>query len=381
MKKLRFLAGTLILLLALSLGCGVQSAAPAIEVPAEPALPGIAAEDTPSESGQVIFTRIGVFSGTSGEIVQEDTTHASSAPDQNAVLCTGGEMTLSRVNVKKSGDAKERETAHLTGLNAAVAAAGGKINLIDGIVTSNAIASDALSAIGKLSNIHAINSYIVTAGVQSAGLTVLDGGTAVLDGCSVATDGENAPCAYVSGVFSAKSSKLRALQSNCMVLENGGQATLSNCELIGSLGVCYRGESEENGGSVTLENCLIAAGTGEPLKIESGNLSLTLRKQQLNGVLSVGEGSLALVLTEGSNFTGTVAAGVSQTVSVSLDASSVWQLSDNTSVGALTDADASLSNIHSNGFTLYYNASLEANEWLNGSAFPLAGGGALVPQI
>jgi hypothetical protein len=46
---------------------------------------------------------------------------------------------------------------------------------------------------------------------------------------------------------------------------------------------------------------------------------------------------------------------------------------------SLTDVDATLANIHSNGNTIYYDASNSANTWLNGKTFDLAGGGKLTP--
>ena len=360
-------------------GCSAkETGKPAEPEPtAQQAETGISEET--SESGKVIITRIGVFSGDGGEIVQEDSTHSAEMPDQNAVLCTGGEMTLSRVNVKKSGDAFDEKSAQSSGMNAAVAAAGGGIHLIDAVVTSNAAAADALSAIGDGSKIEAANTYVVTAGAHSAGAVALDRGEIALDGCSVASDGENAPCAVVSGSFEAKNAKLRAAKSNSLIVK-GGSVSMANCEVIGASGVLLDG-GDTASAAITLENCLFVASDETPLVMQGGSLSLTLKKQQLNGLLSVGSGELKLSLAEGSSFTGTITADEPRKISISLDADSTWNVTAETEIGAIADGNEQLLNIQSNGFTVYYDSSLAENAWLDGASVALYGGGYLVPRI
>lgn len=64
---------------------------------------------------------------------------------------------------------------------------------------------------------------------------------------------------------------------------------------------------------------------------------------------------------------------------VSLDESSKWSLTQTTTVQNLTDYDRGLTNIQSNGFTLYYNSSALLNQWLNGTTVSLEGGGFAKP--
>ncbi|ETS78926.1 hypothetical protein PFICI_08779 [Pestalotiopsis fici W106-1] len=64
-------------------------------------------------------------------------------------------------------------------------------------------------------------------------------------------------------------------------------------------------------------------------------------------------------------------------VDVSLSADSNWTLTADSTVQNLTDADASLANIDSAGFTLYYNSTL--NDWLDGQTISLTGGGSATP--
>jgi hypothetical protein len=49
-------------------------------------------------------------------------------------------------------------------------------------------------------------------------------------------------------------------------------------------------------------------------------------------------------------------------------------------VTELSDQDATLANIHSNGFTVYYDSKAASNRWLDAAAHSLSGGGKLVPR-
>ena len=50
-----------------------------------------------------------------------------------------------------------------------------------------------------------------------------------------------------------------------------------------------------------------------------------------------------------------------KTAALSLDATSVWDVTGKSYVSALTDDDRTMSNIHSNGYTIYYDKSNQAN--------------------
>lgn len=64
-------------------------------------------------------------------------------------------------------------------------------------------------------------------------------------------------------------------------------------------------------------------------------------------------------------------------IDINLSANSNWTLTGDSTIQNLTDADATLSNIYSNGYTLTYNSTL--NGWLQGQTISLAGGGSAVP--
>jgi hypothetical protein len=72
---------------------------------------------------------------------------------------------------------------------------------------------------------------------------------------------------------------------------------------------------------------------------------------------------------------------IAKSVSLTLDKASIWEVAGNSYITSLTDEDATLANIHSNGYIVYYDVSNSANSWLNGKTYDLTGGGKLTPAI
>ncbi|KAI4592351.1 hypothetical protein KJ359_011291 [Pestalotiopsis sp. 9143b] len=108
-------------------------------------------------------------------------------------------------------------------------------------------------------------------------------------------------------------------------------------------------------------------------------VSAVVSESSLSGDLVAYNGSsISFSLTEHSAWSGAAYSGYGVgLIDVGLSADSNWTLTADSTVQNLTDADASLGNIDSAGFTLYYNASL--NEWLGGETVALAGGGSATP--
>ncbi|KKY31247.1 hypothetical protein UCDDA912_g08800 [Diaporthe ampelina] len=90
--------------------------------------------------------------------------------------------------------------------------------------------------------------------------------------------------------------------------------------------------------------------------------------------------SISWNLTAHSSWEGAAYSGYGESrVDVALDASSNWTLTADSYVQNLTDADASLANIASGGFNVYYNASALLNGWLANATIALSGGGSVTP--
>ncbi|KAL1879299.1 hypothetical protein Daus18300_001880 [Diaporthe australafricana] len=108
---------------------------------------------------------------------------------------------------------------------------------------------------------------------------------------------------------------------------------------------------------------------------------LTVAESALAGDLVAYNGSyISWNLTAHSSWEGAAYSGYSDSyVDVALDATSSWTLTADSYVQNLTDADATLANIASGGFNVYYNTSALLNGWLAGSTISLEGGGSATP--
>jgi hypothetical protein len=92
--------------------------------------------------------------------------------------------------------------------------------------------------------------------------------------------------------------------------------------------------------------------------------------------------SLSLSLQNGTSLTGAInSANTAKLANVTLDASSQWNVTADSYITCLTGAAIlgnRVSNISSNGHTVYYNAS--ACTALNNQTYSLNGGGYLQPS-
>jgi hypothetical protein len=61
--------------------------------------------------------------------------------------------------------------------------------------------------------------------------------------------------------------------------------------------------------------------------------------------------------------------------------SSTWNVTGTSYLASLEDGDTALTNIHGNGFTVYYDSNSGNNSWLGGKTYSLANGGKLTPKI
>lgn len=64
---------------------------------------------------------------------------------------------------------------------------------------------------------------------------------------------------------------------------------------------------------------------------------------------------------------------------MTLDKTSVWNVTADSYVTFISDTDTSFSNIISNGHTIYYSRNDSNNSYLNGKTITLSDGGKLVP--
>ncbi|KAL1613815.1 hypothetical protein SLS54_010276 [Diplodia seriata] len=127
------------------------------------------------------------------------------------------------------------------------------------------------------------------------------------------------------------------------------------------------------------------AGTEQNAAIAPAVVDVNVAESELAGdVVAYNGSSVVWRLAEHSVWTGKVVlpegGGEEGRVSVVLDKTSTWVVTGDSRVANFTSADKGLANVVGGGFTVTYDKSAEANAWLNGSEYGLAGGGSLVPS-
>ncbi|KAJ5726020.1 uncharacterized protein N7483_007377 [Penicillium malachiteum] len=113
----------------------------------------------------------------------------------------------------------------------------------------------------------------------------------------------------------------------------------------------------------------------------SAEATITVSDSDLTGDLVAYNGSsISWSLENYSSWTGCAYSGYgSANFSITLDSTSIWTLTKDTVVKHFKNGDTSLTNIHSEGHSLYYDSSATSNKWLKGTTKKMQGGGYLKP--
>ena len=266
---------------------------------------------------------------------------------------------------------------------------------------------------------------IKTLGAHCAPLaTDRGGGTVTVSDSKLYSSGDGSPCIYSTGDISAASCTGKATGAQIAVVEGKNSITLDKCTLIGAgkNGVMlYQSTSGDadvgtavfscknsalkttstgpmfyitnTDAVINIENTKLAFSSGVLIDAagnntnnwgkegeNGGNITLNAVKQVLKGNVNCDSISSAEInLTAGSSLTGAIDTANTGDVSVTLDSTSKWNVTEDSYVTAITDADATYSNIISNGHTIYYSASDSRNSALGGKTITLSDGGRLVP--
>ncbi|RAL03352.1 uncharacterized protein BO80DRAFT_17341 [Aspergillus ibericus CBS 121593] len=120
-------------------------------------------------------------------------------------------------------------------------------------------------------------------------------------------------------------------------------------------------------------------GWEENSSIQPAQVSVSVTESSLTGdIVAYNGSSIAWSLAEHSSWTGAASFGRGTAyVGVTLDATSTWTLTKNVYLQNFTNADTTNSNIQSQGYSIYYNASSSSNAWLKSTNTSLPGGGRL----
>ncbi len=259
----------------------------------------------------------------------------------------------------------------------------------------------------------ASNLTVETSGQSSAAIrTDRGGGTVTVDGGTYTTNGLGSPSIYSTADITVSNATLVSNLSEAVCIEGMNSVTLVNCDMTANntdtngnatfydtimiyqsmSGDADSGTStfDMTDGSLTSENGHVFHVTNTNAVINLNNVKITNNdsdnillsvcddgwdgaeniatlnavNQVLEGTILVGSNStLTLNLTDGSSFTGSISGEITNAdgetvstevgeVNVTLDDDSTWTLTADTYI---TSFDGDVSNIISNGYTLYVN--------------------------
>ena len=257
---------------------------------------------------------------------------------------------------------------------------------------------------------------------ERAGAIATDRGSGSIKatGGNVVTYGNGSPGIYSTGDISATGTKFDAVGAEAAVIEGSNSITLDSCSLLARkkcgamIYQSFSGDAEGRKGVFTMKGGSFSAKDGPLFFVNNttavitlrevdvtadsgvivnaapgrwgrsgsngGHVTFTAEKQVLKGDFTCDSiSSLLLTLQEKSTLTGTIRGG-----SLKIDAGSVWNVTADSTLAGLTDemeiAGETIKNIHGNGHTVEYDASLPANKWLKNKTYKLADGGTLTPK-
>ena len=258
----------------------------------------------------------------------------------------------------------------------------------------------------------ASNLLIETSGRSSAAIrTYRGGGTVVVDGGTYITNGLGSPAIYSTADITVSNATLTSNLSEGVCIEGKNTITLDNCDMTASNTQCngnatfhdtimiyqsMSGDADSGTSAFTMTGGSLTSLSGHMFHVTNTHAVITLNgvslenkgsdvilsvcddgwngasniaelvadAQVMTGTILVGDNStLELTLKNGSMFTGcfsgeiinakgqTVSTEVG-TVSVTVDAASIWTLTADTWI---TEFNGDLSNVNTNGYTLYIN--------------------------
>ena len=415
--------------------------------PGEPGGPG-GPGGPPGGGSRAAVKLSGAFTVDGTTQTVSDKTLTSDGTDVSGVyVLNGGNLVLSNATVKTTGDTSSQENSSFSGQNAGVLVtknsrvviyggsisttggganglfaygAGAFASMTGGSITATGEGGHGVMATGggslAITNVNMITERI------HGGVVATDrgGGTIWVSGGKITSHGQDSPGIYSTGDIRAENATFIATGSEGAVIEGRNSITLTHCEVSGALkcGVMiyqsFSGDAEGQEGTFSMDGGSLSAAQGplffvnntrgmihlKDVKLSAasgvlvnaaasrwgrtgsngGHVELTGDNQKLAGDITVDKVSSAKVDLKNHSVLG----GAVQNAALALDATSEWNVSADSVLTSLTDADClsgdGITNIHGNGHTVRYKADLASNQWLGGKTWKLADGGTLSPE-
>lgn len=375
-----------------------------------------------SDENAILVTNGGTL--TASGITATKTGDSSSADKSNfyglnaAITAQGGStITLSGADI----------TSNSEGSNAIFATGeGSSVTVSDTTICTEGDSSRGLDATYG-GTIKATGMTITTKGAHCAPVATDRGeGTITISDSTLNAAGDGSPCIYSTGIITAKNVTGTATGSQAAVIEGKNSITLENSDLTGAgengimLYQSTSGDATEGTSVLTSTNSTLTTTSDGPMfyitnteaKIilnhttlnfssgtllqssgnstnnwgeegsNGGSVTLNAKEQTLAGNILCDEiSNVTMNIGYSSTYEGTINSDNSGgTVTLNIGKTATVTLTDDSYVTVLTDKDESLSNLISNGHTLYYDADNEANAWLDGQTITLDDGGTVAPM-
>ncbi|MBR2543892.1 hypothetical protein IKG10_02460 [Candidatus Saccharibacteria bacterium] len=287
---------------------------------------------------------------------------------------------------------------------------GTTINISDSTITTSKDNSGGIMTTGG-GIMNAENLTITTAGTSSAAIrSDRGGGSVTVDRGTYKTTGKGSPAIYSTADITVKNATLIATASEGAIIEGKNSITLENVNLtdtnnsLNGQSTTYKnvflyqsmsGDAATGKAIFTAKNSTITTNkgdsfyvtnttaeinlendtivnndsTGNFLRIQKdswgnsgsngGTVTLNMTNQKTSGNIVVDSISkLTMNLANSSSFSGAINSDNTGEVELTLDGSSEINLTGDTYIKSLTNADATNSNIHTNGYKLYVNGTL-----------------------
>ena len=191
----------------------------------------------------------------SGETIE------STGTDENALLVTGGTISVDGATVTRaSDDSTGGDASSFYGVGAAILATGGTLTVSNSTITTDAnggagvfaygdavvnVSDATISTSGDASGgvhvagggaLYASNLTVTTEGASSAAVrSDRGGGTLVVDGGSYTASGSGSPAVYVTADVTLSNAALTATGSEALCLEGLNSVLLTDCDLTGDM--------------------------------------------------------------------------------------------------------------------------------------------------
>lgn len=348
----------------------------------------------------------------------------------------GGMLTLKNLAIDVSGDSITNDNL-INPAYGAFAELRSEIKLDKCTIKTSGESSIGLCSSGTNTYINSTNTEVITNGTNSYGIAAVENGSLNASDVTVITSGEksdgvftnNGNISIVNGEYTtegedsygmylgsnsnivATKAKITSKQSTGIFINGKGDVSLTGCTVSGAGDSAIKFSQEEKTGmkpgtatflmvtgeilaseeeifelsntaaEITLQGVKISEGKAL-IDMEESKLSIAAHMQSLTGdIIADDKSELTVYLKSKSVYKGAINTdNTGKEINLNIDGTSKWELTGDSYITSFTDGVAILSNINSNGFSIYYDAEMSGNSWLNGETKDLPGGGKLQPK-